>query len=225
MALPRSITSLETSVVPLENVSGCNPLRTGRPQGPAAVRQTGDRLMPSPAPRPRSRTSRPPRPALPIPNRPPHPRPVAGRAVARPPRLVDAPAPCRRASSWTWCGSGCARRLEFGVLRRPRRVQPDTPPAIEPLPQDQRFDDPAWQQWPFNLYLPVVPARRSNGCTTPPPACAVSRATTSRSSLSSAASSWTCSPHQLRPGPTPRSSEPPCAQGGANLVRGRDELP
>ena len=27
-----------------------------------------------------------------------------------------------------------------------------TPPAIEPLPQDDRFDDPAWQRWPFNLY-------------------------------------------------------------------------
>ena len=31
-------------------------------------------------------------------------------------------------------------------------VQPDTPPVIEPLPQDQRFSSPAWGQWPFNLY-------------------------------------------------------------------------
>ena len=27
-----------------------------------------------------------------------------------------------------------------------------TPPAIEPLSQDERFNDPAWQRWPFNLY-------------------------------------------------------------------------
>ena len=26
------------------------------------------------------------------------------------------------------------------------------PPLVAPLPQDRRFDDPAWQQWPFNLY-------------------------------------------------------------------------
>ena len=26
-----------------------------------------------------------------------------------------------------------------------------TAPCIEPLPQDHRFDDPAWRQWPFNM--------------------------------------------------------------------------
>jgi len=30
-------------------------------------------------------------------------------------------------------------------------VLPNVPPAIDPLPQDQRFESPAWQQWPFNL--------------------------------------------------------------------------
>jgi polyhydroxyalkanoate synthase len=42
-----------------------------------------------------------------------------------------------------------AVRLGFYI---PRALLPGTPPAIEPLPQDQRFDDPAWQRWPFNLY-------------------------------------------------------------------------
>jgi polyhydroxyalkanoate synthase len=28
---------------------------------------------------------------------------------------------------------------------------PTTPPCIEPLPQDHRFDDPSWRQWPYNL--------------------------------------------------------------------------
>ena len=31
-------------------------------------------------------------------------------------------------------------------------IDPSTPPAIEPLPQDHRFDDPSWHSWPFNLY-------------------------------------------------------------------------
>jgi polyhydroxyalkanoate synthase len=28
---------------------------------------------------------------------------------------------------------------------------PDTPPCIEPLPQDHRFDNEGWRQWPYNL--------------------------------------------------------------------------
>ncbi|KAA3629753.1 MAG: alpha/beta fold hydrolase [Proteobacteria bacterium] len=31
-------------------------------------------------------------------------------------------------------------------------VDPKTPPTIEPLPQDRRFRDSAWQTWPYNLY-------------------------------------------------------------------------
>jgi polyhydroxyalkanoate synthase len=44
------------------------------------------------------------------------------------------------------------KALRFGVYVARSAVRPDTPPAIEPLPQDQRFADPAWQHWPFSLY-------------------------------------------------------------------------
>ncbi len=30
-------------------------------------------------------------------------------------------------------------------------LNPNTPPCIEPLPDDRRFSHPAWQRWPYNL--------------------------------------------------------------------------
>ena len=30
-------------------------------------------------------------------------------------------------------------------------INPNTPPCIEPLPQDRRFSGDAWQKWPYNL--------------------------------------------------------------------------
>jgi polyhydroxyalkanoate synthase len=38
------------------------------------------------------------------------------------------------------------------ALYLPRAVQAPGTRCIEPLPQDHRFDDPAWAQWPFNVY-------------------------------------------------------------------------
>ena len=40
-------------------------------------------------------------------------------------------------------------RLADYAARQTR--DPDAEPAIEPLPQDRRFSDPAWKQQPFNL--------------------------------------------------------------------------
>lgn len=44
------------------------------------------------------------------------------------------------------------KALRFGLYAGRAALHPDTAPAIEPLPQDQRFSDPAWRRWPFNLY-------------------------------------------------------------------------
>jgi len=30
-------------------------------------------------------------------------------------------------------------------------INPSTPPCIDPLPQDRRFSDNAWQHWPYNF--------------------------------------------------------------------------
>jgi polyhydroxyalkanoate synthase len=44
------------------------------------------------------------------------------------------------------------KALRFNLYATRAAIQPGYPPAIEPLPQDERFAGPAWQQWPFNLY-------------------------------------------------------------------------
>lgn len=44
------------------------------------------------------------------------------------------------------------KALRFGLYTARAAFHPEMPPAIEPLPQDQRFISPAWQRWPFNLY-------------------------------------------------------------------------
>ena len=41
-----------------------------------------------------------------------------------------------------------AHRLALYTLNA---TTPDCKPCIEPLPQDRRFGEPAWQQWPFNF--------------------------------------------------------------------------
>ena len=41
--------------------------------------------------------------------------------------------------------------LRFAVFAGQSLLDQDAPPAIEPLPQDRRFDDPAWKRWPYSL--------------------------------------------------------------------------
>ena len=44
------------------------------------------------------------------------------------------------------------KMLGFAVYARQVASDPNTPPCIEPLPQDKRFAGPEWQRWPFNLH-------------------------------------------------------------------------
>jgi polyhydroxyalkanoate synthase len=46
-----------------------------------------------------------------------------------------------------------SRKFHRLLMYSLRAAGPQAVPTIEPLPQDQRFDHPAWQQWPFNIYF------------------------------------------------------------------------
>ena len=58
------------------------------------------------------------------------------------------------------CSPGKRLQLSAKMMRKYVRLldylvrsagDPDAAPAIEPLPQDRRFVDPAWRQPPFNI--------------------------------------------------------------------------
>jgi polyhydroxyalkanoate synthase len=43
------------------------------------------------------------------------------------------------------------KALRLGLYAARSAIDPHAEPAIEPLPQDRRFDAPAWRVWPYNL--------------------------------------------------------------------------
>jgi len=56
--------------------------------------------------------------------------------------------PDKQAELWSKALRKYQRLLAYAVTC----TDSNAPPCIEPLPQDKRFTDPAWQQWPFNLW-------------------------------------------------------------------------
>jgi polyhydroxyalkanoate synthase len=83
-------------------------------------------------------------------------------AVARASRGIAWPSLVSAWADWYWhlaAAPGKQMELASKAQRKAARfalyatecTQGEAPPCIEPLPQDRRFADPAWQQWPFNL--------------------------------------------------------------------------
>ena len=44
------------------------------------------------------------------------------------------------------------KALRISLYSAQRLANTDAPPCIQPLPQDNRFNSPAWHEWPFDLY-------------------------------------------------------------------------
>jgi len=83
-------------------------------------------------------------------------------AVARASRGIAWPSLVAAWADWYWhlaaapgkqmeLASKAQRKASRFALYAMQAAQGGCPPCIEPLPQDRRFVDPAWQQWPYNL--------------------------------------------------------------------------
>ena len=44
------------------------------------------------------------------------------------------------------------KSVRLGIYAAQAMVDPNTPPCIEPLPQDQRFAHESWHRWPYNVF-------------------------------------------------------------------------
>ncbi|MDW7710530.1 MAG: alpha/beta fold hydrolase [Deferrisomatales bacterium] len=55
--------------------------------------------------------------------------------------------PGKQAELWR---NAAEKSFRFALYAAQAAGNPETPPFIEPLPQDRRFHDPGWKTWPFN---------------------------------------------------------------------------
>lgn len=44
------------------------------------------------------------------------------------------------------------KAVRLGIYMNQTLMDPQSPPAIYPLPQDRRFRSPGWHSWPYNLF-------------------------------------------------------------------------
>jgi polyhydroxyalkanoate synthase subunit PhaC len=74
--------------------------------------------------------------------------PVSALAAATDWAMHLALAPGKQAQLWHKAGKKAQRLGAFAAAALQSRCEP----CIEPLAQDKRFSDPAWQAWPFNVW-------------------------------------------------------------------------